>query len=273
MMVRWRILSCATVLLLGLPAVVQAATTYDQMIAAIEAWLQSQPARVFSSPSAEQVFTWKVQLERAGQYGYDERSIAWLQLASLASEIGTTQFEYQYYRYNASSVRARMVETYPFSTYGVRGTKGIPGVEDFFIESWLWFRENISSIQEQTYWLMLLLGCLGDMFMEDAEAIRVVTKYPDVIHELLIQYLACSHYYLEYNRDKIMQIRDIYRTTTTIATTWSAVDTVLLPLASFCKKVGVHLAAGDREMIVKFVIPKYADSDLAVSIYVALTES
>lgn len=246
---------------------------YDQMIAAVEAWLRSQPVREFTDPSDEQAFRWKVQLERVERHSPDH----FLFLASLLSEIGAARFTYQYYDYHAASVRARMVDIYPLCTYSERPhvwagrERQMPSLGQFVEESYLWYKQNIVSIREQTHWLMLLLGCLSSFIVEE-DAARFASENEQMIHEMLMQYLACCQYYLEEHRDKIMNIGNVYHTTTVWATTQSAVDTMLEPLAAFCIQLGSRIAAETREMVLRFVVPKYADRDLAVKIYVALTK-
>lgn len=251
----------------------QTSDPYEQMIASVEAWLRSQPVREFTDPSDEQAFRWKVRLERVERHSPDH----FLLLASLLSEIDTARFAYQYYVYHAASVRARMVDIYPICTYNerahIRAGRGrqMPSFGQFVEESYLWYKQNIASIQEQTHWLMLLLGCLSSIFVEE-DAARFASENEQLIHEMLAQYLACCQYYLEEHRDKIMNIGSVYHTTTIWATTQSAVDTMLEPLAGFCIQLGSRIPMETREMVLRFVVPKYADRDLAVKIYAALTK-
>src|SRR5690554_6463961 len=82
---------------------------YTEMIRAIERWLESNPRLEFGSADQEQVFRWKVAIEQAG-YRSEDRFLVYQEILT---DIGERQFTYEHTIYNATSLRAFMLDTYP----------------------------------------------------------------------------------------------------------------------------------------------------------------
>src|SRR5690606_34233642 len=99
----------------------------------------------------EQVFRWKVAIEQAG-YRSEDRFLVYQEILT---DIGEREFTYEHTIYNATSLRAFMLDTYPS---GTRHTQEIPRPDRFFADAYSWYQEYISSTAEQMRWLQGFLS-------------------------------------------------------------------------------------------------------------------
>jgi hypothetical protein len=238
---------------------------YRDMVVAIEKWLQSNPARQFTSAQEEKVFAWKVGLERLG---YSSKE-GFLFYSQLLSEIGSTAFAYNSRVYSEPSVRAKLFESYPTLEY-LRGDKQLPAPGSVFAETYDWYRSNVVSRQEQCYWLQLFLKFFEGFTLGPQQLAALVSTNREAIHEILVQYLAMAAIYLTDDREQIGGIGYVYTVYGLVIETRPLADVMLAPLASFCEATASYLTAEEKAGILAFVIPDYADSDYAVQLYATL---
>jgi len=238
---------------------------YQDMVVAIEKWLESHPAREFSSAQEAQVFAWKVGLERLG---YSDRE-AFLFYSQLLDEIGNTTFTHNNWIYSEPSVRAKLFESYPTLEY-LRGDKQVPAPESIFADTYEWYRSNVVSRLEQCYWLQLFLKFFVYFTPGSEQLASLVSTNREAIHQILIQYLALAAIYLRDDREQIERLFCTYKNYGLCIETRPLADVMLAPLASFCEVIASYLTAEEKTGILTFAIPDYADSDYAVQIYVTL---
>jgi hypothetical protein len=252
-------------LVLSMPVAAQEKDLYQQMVAAMEAWLAGNPVRTFQSADAQQVFEWKVGLARLGSKDKER----FMFYENLLSQIGTNGFSYNGYEYNQRSIRALMLRSYPSYDY-CQGDREFVVPHLFFADLYAWYRTEVSARAEQCYWLWCFLGFFDTYF--DAPTVdAIVSANRTTVHEIIVQYLALAHSYLAEHAEEVKNIGDVYADRVTVAIGQSDVDIMLSPLAAFCRRVGRLLTSEERSLITAFVIPDYATSDLAVQIYVALS--
>lgn len=236
---------------------------YTDMILAIENWLESRPRPDFASTEQEQVFRWKVAIEQAG-YDSEDRFLVY---QALLKEIGDKEFTYQHMVYNATSIRAFMLETYPF---GVQRSAEIPRPDRFWADMYSWYQGHVSSKAEQMRWLEGFLSFLSHRSGTDVDLL--IEDHYDTIRDAIVQYLALLELYLS-GEIRSSSLLDVYQTTTTFLVMGDAKEMAFHTLAQFANSdIASKLARNDKDMILAFVVPKYAHYDAVVRIYAALSK-
>jgi|LFRM01.1.fsa_nt_gb hypothetical protein len=247
---------------------VHAATPYEEMIQAMEAWIASNPRAEFDSAEAAQVFEWRVGLEKLGYQDRERFDF----FRTLLDEIGDRQFVYQQNRYHKRSIQAKILESYPEAHIG---EDGVPDPVAFFKDMRAFYKANISSITEQAYWINAFLDFLADFrrySVEPSVARRMVEEAGEEIHEVVVEFIAIAQYYLAESKDELKNIDYVYTNYSMVILLGSeALDMFLRPLNRFADSLIASLMAKeDRQAIIDFLVPKYADNDTVVKIYSAL---
>jgi len=236
---------------------------YEIMIQAISEWLDSKEPPVFESADKEKIFDWKVALEKTS---YGERFYTF---STILDEIGDKTFRHDYYYYNASSLRAEMLKLYP------KDSERMPGVEEpslFLEDMYNYYLRIVSSEQEQMLWLENFMRFLEGL--SNKEAFDVFKKHPQIIEDILLQYLALAKIFLDGRESDLWDIDNVYKATTTLAADTELYRNYLFkPLLLFVQSpVFAYLSKKHTDTIICFIIPDYTDIDTAVKIYVELTE-
>lgn len=237
--------------------------SYQRMMAAIDAWLADHEEPTFESPSAEQVFRWRVDIEKLS---YD-RAERFAYFSKLLTEIGDIEFTYLGNVYNNRSLRALLVEYYP--GHG-------PESSVFFGEMYAWYKGNVTTKREQIYWLRLFLDFLRDL--DESDARKVVNSCLEQIKDVIKQYLALVQYYVTEAPKEIEDINTVYTAPTLGIRVYFDYVTdpkdLLRILANLANsEVGKLLPNDIKAMVVRFAVPAFADTDAAVHIYAAWGDS
>jgi len=236
---------------------------YEIMIQAITEWLDSKESPVFESADKERIFEWKVALEKTS---YGERFYTF---STILDEVGDNTFRHDYYYYNASSLRAEMLKLYP------KDSERRPEVEEpslFLEDMYNYYLRIVSSEQEQMLWLENFMRFLEGL--SNKEALDVFKKHPQIIEDILLQYLALAKIFLDGRESDLWDIDNVYKATTTLVANTELYRNYLFnPLLLFVQSpVFAFLSKKHTDTIISFIIPDYTDIDTAVKIYVELTE-
>lgn len=236
---------------------------YDEMIAAMERWLSSKPRQEFVSATARQEFEWKVAIE---QTSLSDRYHVFRQLLD---EIGQAEFRYEYTRYNERSLRLFALERFPSAYYfSDRPVDRTP--TEMLRESYAWYTANVNDRDEQFYWLTVLMGYLSDF--SGFDRVQLHRENPEIVHEVLVQYLALASHYLDYDRAALRNVGSAYSDLIVLFSTARPEDGVLGILYGLTWDGAKLLSDEQKELILDFVIPRFAEHDTAVKIFVALSE-
>lgn len=236
---------------------------YEIMIQAINEWLDSKEPAVFESADKEEIFEWKVAIEKTS---YGERFYTF---STILHEIGDKTFSYNYANYNASSLRVEMLRLYP------EARKRKPQVEKpalFLEDMYSYYLRVVSSRQEQMLWLENFLWFFEEL--NDEESAFVFENHPQIVEDVLRQYLALAKVFLDGEESDLWDFDNVYkRMSTIIGNTELCRNELLEPLSMFVKSpLFGHLSEKYTDTIINFIVPDYTDIDTAVEIYVELTE-
>jgi hypothetical protein len=254
------VLVVAAFMLLQGAFIVLAETPYDAMIMAIQRWHESNPEPRFKSADSKQVFEWRVSLEK---FDYKMKVERFQFYERLLSEIGDRQFTHKDWRYNAKSIRAKMLTDYPFWDY----TEAIIGPVANFGRLYDWYKENISSQREHLYWLRCFLSYVSDLRDHDTE--ELLKLHHVSLNEICQQYIALLAS-SDLSPIEAMNIDYVYSELTVFASSQSVADELLSPLAEFTVEVGSALTEDTKDALISFIVPDYIDNDYAIKIYASI---
>jgi len=253
------VLAMGIIVLLQSTTVARAETPYDSMMMAIQEWYKSNPKPTFKSPESKQVFEWRVQLET---FNYETAVERFLFYQSLLQEIGDGQFTHDNWHFNSKSIRAKMLEDYPFWDYSDEVIDPI----SLFATTYEWFKSGITEDKEHIYWLRRLLFFASDI--RDADRPRLTEHYSKELNDICRQYIAIAGQYK--SKSSIMNIDYLYSDLTIFASTVDPIDHLLTPLSYFVRKFATSLNQDTQDAIIGFILPDYVENDLAIKIYAAL---
>jgi len=241
-------------------------TAYEEVLQAIDNWIETIPADHYKAVEGNQVFQWKVGLEKTPVWGPEK----FLYYTQLLEEIGGKEFVYEHYKFNEKSIRYYQFRHY--AEYYLSTPQPTISPVDFFTQQYKFYKGHINSRNEQWVWLdgffLFLGGYYGDS-QEDFVHSLASNCYTEVI-SVVEQYLLLSDYMLNYNPDVIMNYNNYYSSYTVFASTASETDHVLGYLFSFVQRFNLKLDQTAKELILNFIIPKYQDNDFAIKLYAAL---
>lgn len=150
----------------------------------------------FATAEQEQVFRWRVALERATSL-----SDRFYVLRDILAELGDKQFVHNRDIYNPSSVRMRMLEAYPLSRSRRPETPPPKTITNYY-------KQHVTTPGEQIAWLEAFLDFLS--FLSESDAGILMASQYNEIRELIIQYLALYQLYIDgYIRDE--EVLHVYR--------------------------------------------------------------
>ena len=256
-------LTVGIMVLLQLMMVVSAETPYDSMIRGINKWYANNPETKFPSAEAQQVFEWRVGLER---FDWDTRAERFLFYEHLLVEIENQQFVHNNYRYNQKSIRAKMIEDYPFWSY----SNEVISPSANFANIYEWYKSNIVDAKEHLHWLRLFLSYV-DKTSDGIGTDAFLKIHSESLNEICQQYIALLSN-LDMSSREMLNIDYYYSDLSFFAFTGDHVDLILYPLAGFAQKASPVLTETTKKALHNFIVPDYIDNTHAVKIYAAIVD-
>lgn len=242
---------------------IEAAAPYDSMMLAIQDWYRSNPETKFPSAEAQQVFEWRVGLEK---FDWDTRVERFWFYEKLLTEIGNQQFTHNNYRYNHKSIRAKMIDDYPFWSY----SNEVISPSTNFANIYDWYKGNIIDMKEHLYWLRLFLSYV-DNASDGIGTDAFLKTHAKSLNEICQQYIALLSN-MDLSSREIMNIDYFYTDLSVFAFAGDHIDLILYPLAGFVQKASPVLTETTKTAIHNFIVPNYIDNNHAVRIYAALVD-
>lgn len=241
----------------------EAATPYESMMIAIQGWYQSNPETEFPSAEAQQVFEWRVGLER---FDWDTRAERFLYYEHLLTEIGGQQFTHNNYRYNQKSIRAKMLDDYPFWSY----SNEVISPSANFSNIYDWYKSNIVDTKEHLYWLRLFLSYV-DNASNGVGTDAFLKTHSKSLNDICQQYIALISD-ADLSSREILNIDHFYSDLSIFAFTGDLADLILYRLAGFVQKASPVLTETTKKAVHNFIVPDYIDNNHAIKIYAAIVD-
>ena len=226
---------------------------YDEMIESINRWLQSNEQYEFHSATEQEAFMWRLEVERLG-YGRDKANFE--RVRKLIDDIGDKSFTYQGTVYNKESLQANLLRYYPSYTYG--------DPLGFLLEQYEWFKVGVTEKRKQVYWLMEYLDYIG-WLSRDGNAVNSLTgEYRYMVNEILSQVMAFAEDKEVYDYDLVYMPDYII--------IWADVESYLNKIDSFLYYWAEFMTDDEKELMLNWLIPTFAEHDVSVKIYHKLTK-
>lgn len=246
---------------------------YEIAIASIDNWLDSIPENQYQKATEDEIFRWKVMIEKNQGLGL------FLTYYELLGEINQKEFIYENKIFNQKTIRYYQLFKYPdyflsqadFSKIKVKPEKLLKTSYDYY-------RKNINKKEEQLAWLkqfMSFLSYYKHLINHKFYIEKINETNYDIVANILNQYIIISKYYLTkesinipliflytYNKNKPF-------ITIGLGNNENSILEVLYHFSDTWKE---YLKSEDKKTILNFVLPKYQDSDYAVKIYSVLSD-
>lgn len=232
---------------------------YDEMIESINRWLQSNEQYEFHSATEQEAFMWRLEIEKIESLGHGRDKANFERVRKLIDDIGDKSFTYQGKVYNKESLQALLLRYYPSYTYG--------DPLGFLLEQYEWFKVGVTEKRKQVYWLMEYLNYIG-WLSRDGNAVNSLTgEYRYMVNEILSQVMAFAE-------DK--EVYDYGFVYTDYIMIWVDVENYLInylnKIDRFLGYWAEFMTDDEKELMLNWLIPTFAEYDVSVRIYHKLTK-
>jgi len=243
---------------------------YNKAINSIDTWLNSIPEDQYKKATNDEIFKWKVKLEKL-ENNYDR----YIYYNELRNSIGNKEFKYEHEIYNKKTLKYRSI--YPYSKYFSKSYDENLQIEispsEFLRDNYNYYKSNINSKKEQFTWLEKFMSFLSsDPYHGDKEFYNsIVQNDYEIIQKILRSYITLGKYFLEKEPDYITNA-PVYYSEYSRGSTQSPEENILSHLESFSEALKPYLKQEEKDTILNYALPKYQNNDYAVKIYSILSE-
>lgn len=170
---------------------------FSQAIYAIENWLESIPDKQYKSAASDEVFKWKVELEKCSFDNYKK----FVLYNKMLNEIGNKQFKYQRYIFNNKTLIYYQLDKY--SNYYTDYWDHNEGSEEpvspthFLKETYQFYINNVETKEEQWDWINQFITLVSYSYYgaEEQYIASLRRESYNTVLEVLKQYIVLSKYF------------------------------------------------------------------------------